>query len=87
MTVELFDLLTEICTKLVDTPVRVTIEIDDNEEGVHYIVRTERGEEGQLIGKAGSLINSIRTIMRSSARKLGDRKVYVDIATGTKGLS
>lgn len=75
----IFPLLEAIVKNLVDTPGKLEITTDENNDRIVYIIRTASGEQGQVIGKSGQLCDHIRGILRSVAQRHGTKKIYVEV--------
>ncbi len=75
--------LTEMIVKsLVKDPDSVSVkqfETEDNEISIEVVVSED--EAGNLIGKAGKTINSIRTILQASSFLKDNKRVKVNITT------
>lgn len=75
--------LTEMIAKsLVKDPDSVSVkqfETEDNEISIEVVVSED--EAGNLIGKAGKTINSIRTILQASSFLKDNKRVKVNITT------
>ncbi len=63
------NLLEFILIHLVDHPEEVQVEEIKKDEGIDYILRVHPDDMGKVIGKRGSLINSIRNIAKVRAAK------------------
>ena len=75
--------LTEMIVKsLVKDPDSVSVkqfETEDNEISIEVVVSED--EAGNLIGKSGKTINSIRTILQASSFLKDNKRVKVNITT------
>ncbi|MCL2342649.1 MAG: KH domain-containing protein [Firmicutes bacterium] len=67
------DLLTYIVKNLVDNPDAVQIEEKVSDYETVYEVRVAEGDMGKVIGRQGRIIKEIRTLMRSVAKRQGQR--------------
>ena len=73
------NLLEYILIHLVDNPEDVTIELKEDDDLTTYIIHVNPDDIGRVIGKKGSIINSIRNIAKVRAVKEGVRvRVEVD---------
>ena len=73
------NLLEFILIHLVDNPEEVKIEITEDERGTTYLIHVHPNDMGKVIGKKGSVINSIRNIAKIRAIKEGIRP-YITLA-------
>ena len=73
------NLLEFILIHLVDNPEEVKIEITEEERGTTYLIHVHPDDMGKVIGKKGSVINSIRNIAKIRALKEGIRP-YITLA-------
>lgn len=71
------DLLEYILSGLVSKPENLSIEetVDGNE--FNYVVTVDPEDLGSVIGKGGRVANSIRTVVRTKAKKIGDKRVNI----------
>ena len=67
------DLLTYIVKNLVDSPDAVQIEEKVSDYETVFEVRVAEGDMGKVIGRQGRIIKEIRTLMRSVAKRQGQR--------------
>ena len=74
------DLLTAIAQGLVEDKESVKVTADDpNEEGVIvYHLSVGENDMGRVIGKQGRIAKAIRTVMRASAVRKGE-KIMIEI--------
>ena len=73
------NLLEYILIHLVDNPEDVTIELREDDSLTTYIIHVNPDDIGRVIGKKGSIINSIRNIAKVRAVKEGVRvRVEID---------
>ncbi len=74
------DLLIAVVSGLVDHPDEVSVEVaEPSEDGtVVYTLYVAENDKGRVIGKQGRIAKAIRTIMRSSGTRVG-QKISVDI--------
>lgn len=64
------DTLQFIVTSIVDDPEAVSIDAQENEEGIlNLVVTVAKDDMGKVIGKEGKVIRSIRNIMKIKAMK------------------
>ena len=71
------ELITTMCTGLVDDPASINVTKDEpNEEGVTvYHLRVAADDMGRVIGKQGKIANAIRTIVKTTAMRQGFKAV------------
>ena len=67
------NLIEYILIHIVENPEDVKIETEPNEQGTTYIITVHPDDMGRVIGKKGSIIQSIRAIARVRAIKEGER--------------
>lgn len=74
------DLLIAIVSRLVEHPEEISVEVSEpSEDGtVVYTLYVAEEDKGRVIGKQGRIAKAIRTIMRSTGTRVGE-KVSVDI--------
>ena len=70
------ELLMHILTGLVSKPEAITIEEIVKGNNIDYKVKVDAEDLGSVIGKGGRIANSIRTVVRTSGKKL-DKRVNV----------
>lgn len=71
-------LVEEIVKTLVDNPDQVVVEETISEGQAQVKIRVAESDVGQVIGKQGKIVNSIRTIAKAAGTKK-DLKVFVEI--------
>lgn len=71
-------LVEEIVKTLVDNPDQVVVEEAITEGKAQVKIRVAESDVGQVIGKQGKIVNSIRTIAKAAGTKK-DLKVFVEI--------
>lgn len=67
------ELVEFIVKKLVDDTDSVVVEVSEQEKETNILVRVSENDLGKIIGRSGRVANSIRTVVRTSARKLNKR--------------
>lgn len=72
-----------ILIHLVDHPEDVVIDETKGEQETTYLIHVHAEDVGRVIGKGGSVIQSIRQIARVRATKEGER-VRIDVFTEDK---
>ncbi|MBU0978620.1 MAG: KH domain-containing protein [Patescibacteria group bacterium] len=80
------NLIEYILIHIVENPEDVKIETEPNEQGTTYIITVHPDDMGRVIGKKGSIIQSIRAICRVRAMKEGERANIIvadPLETGT----
>jgi uncharacterized protein len=76
------DLLEYLARGLVDDPDAVRVERAEREDGVVVLrVHVAPHDVGKVIGRQGRLVRALRTVIRASATRSGER-VTVEIAEG-----
>jgi uncharacterized protein len=76
------DLLEYLARGLVDDPDAVRVERAEREDGVVVLrVHVAPEDVGKVIGRHGRLVRALRTVVRASATRSGER-VTVEIAEG-----
>ena len=66
-----------VVKKLVENPDAVEISEREGQNGVEVMVKVDPGDVGQLIGKRGSTINAIRSLVASMN---GEENTRVEIS-------
>lgn len=77
------NLIEFILIHLVDHPEDVVIDETKGEQETTYLIHVHAEDVGRVIGKGGSVIQSIRQIARVRATKEGER-VRIDVFTEDK---
>ncbi|MBQ6163087.1 MAG: KH domain-containing protein [Clostridia bacterium] len=74
------ELLAELARGLVKDPANVSVSVDaPDEDGVSvYHLHVSQDDMGRVIGKQGKIAKSIRTIMKATALRNG-QKIQVEI--------
>ena len=73
------ELVEYLVTRLVEHPERASVsEIRRSPDTVTYEIRVAEEDFGKVVGKGGSIANSIRTLVRAAASRRGER-AFVDI--------
>ena len=74
------ELLIAVVSGLVEKPEEISVEVaEPTEDGtVVYTLYVAEDDKGRVIGKQGRIAKAIRTIMRSSGTRVG-QKITVDI--------
>ena len=67
-----------IVKSLVDNPEKLVITTEEEGEVLKIFIKADENDIGKIIGKQGKIAKAIRTIVRSSAMKLG-KKVIIEI--------
>lgn len=67
---------------LVDRPEEVRLSIEERDDGTYYMLDCATWEIGKLIGKEGRLAASMRNILKSAARAMKLRNVYLEVSGG-----
>lgn len=77
--VELTEMIVKSLVKDSDSVSVKEFNTDENEVSIEIVVSEE--EAGNLIGKSGKIINSIRTILQASSYLKENKKVKVNITS------
>ena len=72
------ELITYLARSLVDAPDAVTVEEQETEDSIVYILSVAPDDMGRVIGKHGKIAKAIRSIVKSASYKLS-KKVGVEI--------
>ena len=72
------ELVEFIVKSLVDNPENLVITTEEDGELLKIFIKADENDIGKIIGKQGKIAKAIRTIVRSSATKLG-KKVIIEI--------
>lgn len=72
------ELITYLARSLVDAPDAVTVEEQETEDSIVYILSVAPDDLGRVIGKHGKIAKAIRSIVKSASYKLS-KKVVVEI--------
>lgn len=67
------ELLEEIARSLVEKPDEVSVRRIEDDEGVVYELRVAPDEVGKVIGRQGRIARAIRTVVRASGARRGER--------------
>ena len=72
------ELVEFIVKSLVDNPEKLVITTEEEGEVLKIFIKADENDIGKIIGKQGKIVKAIRTIVRSSAMKLG-KQVIIEI--------
>jgi predicted RNA-binding protein YlqC (UPF0109 family) len=72
------DLIELLVKGLVSHPDEVEVREIDNSDGVTLEIYVAPGEAGQVIGRGGRLISSLRTLAKAASVREG-RRVYLEL--------
>lgn len=64
--------LTVVIGGLVKSPDKISIEVEQDEEGILLAVKVADGEGGMVIGQGGNIAKALRTIVRSAGKNQND---------------
>ncbi len=67
------ELLEFILAKLVSCPEEVKVDVTENGKEVDMVVHVAKQDVGAVIGRGGKIANSIRTVVRTSAKRENKR--------------
>ena len=68
-----------LARELVDDPDAVSVETEERDDGVVYVLHVAADDVGKVIGRNGRIARALRTLVRASAARDG-RRVFVEIA-------
>jgi len=68
-----------IISSIVDNPEKVTIEEQEQDGIINFIIKVDNSDMGKIIGKNGRIIRSIRNVMKIPAIKQ-NKKINVTLA-------
>ena len=69
------ELVEFIVKSLVDNPEKLVITTEEEGEVLKIFIKADENDIGKIIGKQGKIAKAIRTIVRSSAMKLGKKEI------------
>ena len=72
------ELIIYLAKSLVDEPDSVTVEEQETDDAIVYILSVAPDDMGRVIGKHGKIAKAIRSIVKSASYKLS-KKVVVEI--------
>ena len=72
------NLILTIVSSIVDDENSVKITEEKNEKGTLFEIRVSKDDAGKLIGKQGRVASALRTLVKASGAKLGER-VFVNV--------
>ncbi len=72
------ELVEFIVKSLIDNPEKLVITTEEEGEVLKIFIKADENDIGKIIGKQGKIAKAIRTIVRSSAMKLG-KMVIIEI--------
>ena len=74
------ELLSELAKGLVDDPAAITVTVDEPDENGYsvYHLHVAPDDMGRVIGKQGRIAKAIRTVMKATAIRTG-QKIQVEI--------
>ena len=73
------ELLAYLARELVDDPDAVRVETEERDGALVLILHVAQEDIGKVIGRGGRIVRALRTIMRATAVREGQR-VLVEIA-------
>ena len=73
------ELLAYLARELVDDPDAVRVEMEERDGALVLILHVAQEDLGKVIGRGGRIVRALRTIMRATAVREGQR-VLVEIA-------
>ena len=71
------DFLYSILVNLVQNEDRISIQCAETDDVIDFSVKVASEDTGRVIGKAGSIANSIRIILKAASPKLGSNKAIL----------
>ena len=66
-------LLEYLARNLVDNPDEVRVSREERDDGVVLLLRVAEEDVGKVIGKQGRIIRALRTVVRASGARTGER--------------
>ena len=69
------DTLAWIARRLVDEPDAVRVEREDRDDAIVLLLHVAPDDVGKVIGKGGRIARSLRTLVRASGAKAGERRL------------
>jgi len=74
------DILLNIVTAIVESPKKVEVEEEAQEDGaINYVITVAKEDMGRIIGKNGKVIRAIRNVMKIPAIK-NNKKIFVTLS-------
>jgi hypothetical protein len=73
------ELLAYLARELVDDPEAVRVETEERDGALVLVLHVAQEDLGKVIGRGGRIVRALRTIMRATAVREGQR-VLVEIA-------
>ena len=67
------NLLNTILSEIVDSPDQIIITTSETDKGTPFEIKVSKGDVGKVIGKQGRVASAIRTIVKASGAKNGQR--------------
>jgi len=67
------NLLNTILSEIVDNPDQIIITTSETDKGTLFEIKVSKGDVGKVIGKQGRVASAIRTIVKASGAKNGQR--------------
>ena len=74
------DLLVYLARQLVSQPDAVRVSRSEREDGVVLELRVAPDDLGKVIGKGGRIARALRTLVRASGAKTGERRLLEIVA-------
>jgi predicted RNA-binding protein YlqC (UPF0109 family) len=66
-----------VVSALADKPDMVSIEEEENERQLHYLINVSPGDIGRVIGRKGRTINAMRNILNAASQD--GRRVVLEV--------
>jgi hypothetical protein len=73
------ELLAYLARELVDDPASVRVETEDRDGALVLLLHVAPDDVGKVIGRGGRIVRALRTVVRASAAREGQR-VLIEIA-------
>jgi uncharacterized protein len=73
------ELLAYLARELVDDPEAVRVDTEERDGALVLVLHVAEGDLGKVIGRGGRIVRALRTVMRATAVREGQR-VLVEIA-------
>ena len=76
---DLKEFIEYVVKSMVDKPDEVRIKEISGEQAVLYELRVDKRDMGKVLGKHGSTIVAIRTLLRAVSKKAGNKRVTLEV--------
>jgi hypothetical protein len=69
------ELVAYVARRLVERPDEVRVERVERDDAVVFRLSVAEGDRGKVIGRGGRIIRALRTVVRASGTKSGERRL------------